>query len=184
MANKLTVSYHYLRLSYVQLPVGLQGKGHPDTLLQTCTLFMSSWDALWQYLLTSNICLCILTHLLLWINNPTLRHQSIKVKAPIYKDVYCIIFCDSNKTGNKLNTHKQGNDWLTCGMFLAGFYCITIKKKCVNFIPVAFERFQQYVARWEKQHAEKYMEYKFIWHMIDQEKDVDGRRKEKEKEQR
>ena len=43
-----------------------------------------------------------------------------------------------------------------------GVYYITTKKKRVIFIPVAFKRFQQHVARWEKQQAEKYKEYKFI----------------------
>ena len=29
-----------------------------------------------------------------------------KIKAPTYKHAYCVIICDSDKTGNNLNTHK------------------------------------------------------------------------------
>lgn len=48
--------------------------------------------------------------MLFWIHNSALKHDAIKIKAPTYKNIYCIIICDSKKkkkkTGNNLDTHK------------------------------------------------------------------------------
>lgn len=79
--------------------------GEEDIHIHSCRCSGSFWkyfDNICQH----QIYLYVYTPYILLAQQSYLETLFYKRKEPIYKDTYCIIICDRNKTGNKLNTHE------------------------------------------------------------------------------